>query len=290
MATHCKISLMNIINKFKHLIRQIKNIKYINWRLKGLISNCGLDNNIPFIELITGEVFYGFKANHYQKRLFFLFNKSIKSKIKNCKESVNLLYDISFRFIEPETKKKAYDVGKYYDIEKGDVVLELGAYIGMYAVKMQQIVGETGKVIAVEAIKNNFEILQKNIEKNNITNIIPVNKAIWNEKGKLKFYSNIKQDNSAIVGIVNNEKIVEVESDTIDNIVKNNNLSKVDFIRIQINGAEKNALEGMKDTFKFKPVLMVTVAYKNKEEIANFLRLKGYNTEIFKYAVLAKPK
>ena len=157
----------------------------------------------------------------------------------------------------------------------------------MYAIQIARKVGKSGKIIAIEAMKNNFEILKKNIETNNVKNIVAINKAIWHEHGTLQFYSTTKQANSAVKSLINNVKTINVESETIDNIVKNNNLTKVDFIRIQVNGAEKNALLGMEETFKLKPKLIVTIQHEDKSEIINMIEAKGYKTEIYKYAVFA---
>ncbi|MEA3451925.1 MAG: FkbM family methyltransferase, partial [Bacteroidota bacterium] len=257
---------MNLIKKFEHLFRQINNIKKINKRLTGKIKSCGIENSLPFIELKTGEKFFGYPAKYYQKRMFFLFKKDIKHKLKNHRECINILYDINFRYLIPETETEIYDVGKYYKFSEGDIVLEIGAYIGMYAIRIAQKVGITGKIIAIEAMKNNYKILKKNIHTNNIKNILPINKAIWHEQGMLQFYATTKQANSAVSDFVDNEKVINIESETIDSIVKNNNLSKIDFIRIQVNGAEKNALLGMDETFKLKPKLMVTVLHTDKSE------------------------
>ena len=281
---------MKIQKKFKHLFNQIRDVKLINKRLKDIIKDCGIEESMPFIELISGEKFFGFGTEYYQNRLYFLFSKEIKKKIGKCRECINLLYDINFRFLKPKTLKDTFDVGKYYDVEEGAVVLELGAYIGMYAVKMAQIVGDKGKVVAVESIGRNFDILKKNININNFENIIAINKAVWHEKGVLQFYSNKKQDNSAITGVVDKKEIIDVSSDTVDNIVAENNLTRVDFVRIQVNGAEKNVLEGMEETLKLKPVIMITVVYKEKNNVVKILHEKGYKTEIFKYAILAKPE
>ncbi len=279
---------MKYLKKIKHTLIQIKNIIKINKRLKGKIKKCGIENNYPFIELEDGKKFFGHKSEKYQKRLFFLFNSYIKSKINNNFECINLLYDVQFRYLIPPTLKESYDLGKYYNISKDDVILEIGAYTGLYAIKLSDLIKDKAKIIAIEAMKNNFKILEKNIKINKKSNIIPINKAAWNKQENLKFYSNKKQDNSAVKGIVDTKKTTQVKSDTIDNIVKKENLKKVNFVRIQINGAEKKAINGMEKTLKkHKPTLMVTAAYTNKKEIEKILKSKGYKTKTFKYAILA---
>ncbi len=279
---------MTFTKKIKNQIRQLKDIIRINKNISKILINAGTKDNFSYITISNGKIFYGYPAEKFQKRLFFLFTKKIKQKLKNNKNCINLLYDLNFRYLNPPNDKEAFDMGKYYDVKKGDYVLEIGAYIGMYAIKMAELVGEAGKVIAIEAINQNFEILKKNIVDNNCKNIIPVQKAVWNKKDILSFYSNKKQDNSAIKGIVNTENKIDIESDTVDNILKDNNIERIDFIRIQVNGAEDKVLEGMKETLKQKPKLMITVAYSNSTIIEKMLQKMGYKTKTSKYAILAQ--
>ncbi len=281
---------MRGIKKIYYLFQQLVLINRINKRLKNKIVSCGLDNNIPYVELLNGFKFFGFKSQPYQKKLFFLFNKSIKQKLKSCPDCINILFDIDFRYFPPKTERETYDMGKYYNVNKGEIVLELGAYIGMYAIKMSEIVGVEGKVIAVEAIEDNYSILKKNVESNSISNIIPMNKAIWNKDEDISFFRTENQENSAVTGVVDEDNIITVEGATIDTIVKNNNLLRVDFIRIQVNGAEVEALQGMLETFKLKPIVMVTVVYISKKAVLQILQENGYETTEYKYSVLAIPK
>jgi hypothetical protein len=62
----------------------------------------------------------------------------------------------------------------------------------------------------------------------------------------------------------------------------------VNFIRIQTNGAELEALKGMVNILKLKPKLLVAVPYKNKNEIQNFLIEKGYKTSFTGHSIFAE--
>ena len=126
MVIHYKKNKMKLKKKFVHLFRQFKIIRKINKRLNNKIKSCGIENNKPFVELKSGEKFFSYPTEHYQKRMFFLFKKNIKLKLKNYSDCINILYDINYRYLIPETKNEIYDVGKYYEFSEGDIVLEIG--------------------------------------------------------------------------------------------------------------------------------------------------------------------
>ena len=68
-------------------------------------------------------------------------------------------------------------------LNEGDVVLDIGANIGYFVLLESKIIGNKGKVFAVEPIPSNFEMLNKNIELNNYQNIQTYNFAFGEEKG-----------------------------------------------------------------------------------------------------------
>ncbi len=64
------------------------------------------------------------------------------------------------------------------NIHTGDTVVDIGANIGYYTLLMSNLVGNGGKVFAFEPEPKNFEILQKNLELNQIKNVIVEQKAV----------------------------------------------------------------------------------------------------------------
>ena len=71
-------------------------------------------------------------------------------------------------------------------IKQGDTVLDLGAGIGDFSVCASKRVGESGRVIAVEPNKNDFEFLLKNIKMNGCENVVPINCGVAVKSGILK--------------------------------------------------------------------------------------------------------
>ncbi|MDH5367629.1 MAG: FkbM family methyltransferase [Cyclobacteriaceae bacterium] len=274
------------VQKWKYLFKMFNDIRKVNQRLKDIIEDAGIIEETHFVKLNGGYHFFSYPAKEYQKQWYFLLNKKIKRYVPP--ECMNVLFDISFRYVGPKSKQEAFDEGKYLDVDAGAHVIEIGAFIGLQAIRMSEKVGEKGRVVAVEAVKENFELMKKNIEYNGISNIDFYNVAIWKEKGTLDFYFDDAQKNSADASVVKHKRVEVVPCDTIDNIIQISSLRKVDFVRIQVNGVEKEAIEGMPMTIKNRPKILVAVPYKNRLKIKGKLEENSYKVMESKHSLLAE--
>jgi FkbM family methyltransferase len=147
---------------------------------------------------------------------------------------------------------------RFHKLKEGDVVVDAGANIGLFTVKAGRIVGDKGKVIAIEPDPNILGFLKRNIESNSLRNVIVVSKGIYSHKGKLRF--NVAAEigegslyEEQLPGMYRPTGFVEVEVDTLDNILKELEISKVDFIKMDIEGAEIEALKNMDEVLKGRP-------------------------------------
>lgn len=73
-------------------------------------------------------------------------------------------------------------------VKEGDVVIDLGANIGYFALLAAKLVGPTGKVFAFEPEPQNFSYLKKNVELNNYTNVMIEQKAVSNYNRRTKLF------------------------------------------------------------------------------------------------------
>ena len=151
-------------------------------------------------------------------------------------------------------------------VKEGMVVIDAGAHIGLHSAILAQKTGPTGKVIAFEPTPDTFELLKKTIAINGIQGtVIPMQQALAAEKGKATFYvstvpatnSNSLSDNKRANV---NEKAIEVDITTIDDLVSEQSLSRVDLIKIDVEGAEYSLLKGATATLtKFHPRISLDV-------------------------------
>ena len=141
------------------------------------------------------------------------------------------------------------DFLKYSGIlRKGDVVLDIGANIGYYALLESMLVGETGLVYAVEPVISNFKQLEKNIQLNNAGNIRSFQFAFGAEKAETEIYISDKcnwctLNKEAIRDCVGSQKVSVVP---VDSFLEDKATPKL--IRMDVEGYEYEVLQGMTNT------------------------------------------
>jgi FkbM family methyltransferase len=142
-----------------------------------------------------------------------------------------------------------------------DVILDCGACFGETALFFANEVGPNGKVYSFEFIKSNIEIFKKNISLNPelAKRISLIEQPVWENSGYRLFYT----DNGP-ASKVGFEKFEGAENQTmtisIDEMVMKHALGRIDFIKMDIEGAELSALKGAVETLKkFKPKLAISV-------------------------------
>jgi FkbM family methyltransferase len=147
----------------------------------------------------------------------------------------------------------------------GATILDIGAHIGLFAAIAAKAAGEHGKVFAFEPAPNTVPVLQQTIRINQLGHLIsPVNQAMGKEVGKITFFiSDTEADNSnSLVSYKEDRKLngVEVDVNTIDNFVETKKLSKVNFIKIDVEGAEYDTLRGGIEVFKkYRPSFILAI-------------------------------
>ena len=134
-------------------------------------------------------------------------------------------------------------------IRPGMTVVDIGAGVGYYTLLVAKLVGNRGKVYAFEPEPTNYHLLTKNIEINNYTNILPVQKAVSNRCGSSKLFVdkfNLGAHSFSENNISTQKKeFVKVETVTLDKFFGNNMAKeKVDFIKTDVEGAEGLVMEG----------------------------------------------
>jgi FkbM family methyltransferase len=177
--------------------------------------------------------------------------------------------------------------------KEGDIVVDVGAHMGRYTIPSSKSVGASGKVIAVEAHPYNFKILQHNLRLNNLTNVSALNWAVYSKKAKLKLYLpdedlGYTMHHSLMTNYLstkyNNEierKYIEVEADTLDNLVKSRGITRVNWIKIDVEGAEYEVLKGATEILSANTSISILVEVHGKDTYAPTIELlRSYNFNI----------
>ena len=138
------------------------------------------------------------------------------------------------------------------NVFSGNIVVDLGANIGYFTCLLAKIVGEGGKVFAFEPDPRNLKLLRRNIQENDYKNVIIADKAVSDVNGSCTLYSSQKKfgANRIFESKKNQtQDFIPIKSETIcldDYFEKQNLLKKIDFIKIDIEGSEFRAFNGMK--------------------------------------------
>jgi len=183
------------------------------------------------------------------KRMCFK-NLNPKKKIQ-----VNMRMGHKIKLIPTEQYLKAVVYsGQYHDqsvfivknfIKENSTIIDIGANIGLYTCAYAQYFKKLNlNIFAIEAVKNNFDLMSENIKLNNFQNIKFHHTALGKEEGLLEFNlpsedftgnvvgSNVEKDS---LGFEHKESVKMI---TLDQYAKENNITKCDFIKIDIEGAE----------------------------------------------------
>jgi FkbM family methyltransferase len=145
-------------------------------------------------------------------------------------------------------------------IKNGYCVLDCGANFGIFSLYAAYL-NENGKIYAIEPVKETADIMQRLLDFFEVKNVKIIRKAVGDEKKKA-FINVVPYQLSLISSTlldVNYGKKEEIEVDTIDNIVKEEKIERVDFIKMDIEGYERYALKGAIETIKkHKPIIVVS--------------------------------
>jgi FkbM family methyltransferase len=165
-------------------------------------------------------------------------------------------------------------------LKRGDVFIDVGAHIGRYTLLLAKIVGKYGKVISIEPDPDNFRALIRGIELNGLDNVIPINAALWSEETFMPLYRGDVSEHRSLVGWRSNEYIL-VKATTLDKVLDELEIEKVDWVKIDVVGSELEVLNGMSATLvKYQPKIIAEVWKENESLFINSLKAKNYEVKV----------
>jgi len=181
---------------------------------------------------------------------------------------------------------RQYEYGKRIPeikAQSGDYVIDVGGCWGDTALYFAHTVGAQGKVYTFEFVPDNLQILQRNVNLNPqlAKRIEVVPKALWDKSGEEIAYSASGPGTS----LNNNQQgYLQVITLSIDDFVREKKLPRVNYIKMDIEGAELRALQGAEGTIRtFRPKLAISAYHKEDDlvVIPNFLDKLGVGYEFF---------
>ncbi len=245
-----------------------------------------LSKNQSVIEIITLKAIRLNPLSKGKEKIIDFFRKMISYPQGTIRQAVidrdvKIFVDLSERI-----QSYMYFIGEYErhetrkfisSISPGDVILDVGANIGYYSMIASKRVGKNGHVFAFEAYPIVYELLCQNCCLSKVDNITPLCIAIADQEGILSFKipRNPKEQGSGSL-VKDGSGNIKVEAITLDKFIQEKDISRLDFIKMDIEGAELKAFLGMKETIcRYQPQIMFEWSPNRYEEqnIAEFKSL-----------------
>lgn len=183
---------------------------------------------------------------HSQERIDFLLNNNIK---KENIYNANIFIDLEneyFHLFSPKENKIFADVGAL----DGETTINFTKWCN----------NSYEKNYLFEPDKNSMKLAVDNLENNNITKVTFLTFGLWHEKDNLKFSC------AGSSSTITDDGESEIELNSLDNYLQG---EPVTFIKMDIEGAELNALVGAKNTIiKHRPKLAISVYHKSGDIIS----------------------
>lgn len=146
----------------------------------------------------------------------------------------------------------------------GATVFDVGANIGLYSVIAAQRISSSGRVYAFEPVLENLAFLRNNLELNGVSDRVEVQEtAVGEVDGELEIFLSNRQigTHSAAkesIGKGASVKSVKVPMRSIDAFVASHGISRIDVVKIDVEGYDGQVLQGALQTLRqHKPVLFI---------------------------------
>ncbi|HNW26431.1 MAG TPA: FkbM family methyltransferase [Candidatus Gastranaerophilaceae bacterium] len=239
-------------------------------------TNNEFKNNEPRLNIVKNIL-----HSEESKKIFELvFNAYINSN--------NGVY--LFEYLKNFNEQKFHSKGQYFDFivhEKIKTVISGGAAEAYTTTAFLNSFNNLKKIYAFEPIYQSFKIEQNDLFLKNSGKVEIIEKGLFDKSTVTNFLLN--KASSRISQHFPSELTQEIEIVSIDEFVKQKNIEKVDFIKMDIEGAELMALKGAKETLKkHRPQLAICIyhSYDDLFEIPIYLDglLEKYKFEVYHYS------
>ncbi|MBW4558381.1 MAG: FkbM family methyltransferase [Trichormus sp. ATA11-4-KO1] len=271
------------------------------------IEKIKLEHNINYFDLvlIDGSEFTGYAELNEVYGANFICLDDITT-FKNYQNHQRLLADKNYILIYQNTNvRNGYSIFKKIDpienhiskyetseqllvkkiVKQGMVVFDVGANVGDYSILLSKLVGEPGTVYSFEPASDTFNKLQERICQFNCSNIYSIQKAVYSKNNQIEF--NEFPEDFSVWNSIGKPKMLDpngtgeyvpiikteiVETITLDCFCKQHNIQKIDYLKIDVEGAESDVLQGAIESLQKKAIRFIQFEISQK-------MLEGLNRE-----------
>ncbi len=182
-------------------------------------------------------------------------------------------------------EKSTYDLWMYQHLPgEGDTIIDVGAGTGWETLFFSRCVGRSGRVVSIEAHPRTFRCLSKMCEKNRLENVTLVQAAVVDQEREVQLSDVDGHEANSTIGAGSGLRVAGM---TLEHIFRSLGLSRVDLLKMNIEGAERLALSGMGEMAqKTKNVCISCHDFladeggpdelRTKADVISFLRQNGF--------------
>jgi FkbM family methyltransferase len=171
-----------------------------------------------------------------------------------------------------------------YVPREGDTIIDVGAGTGWETLLFSRSVGRSGRVISIEAHPTVFRCLSKMRTENRLENVTLVHTAVADREGEVQLSDSPEHEGNSIIGGLSG---IRVACTTLDHIFRSLGLSRVDLLKMNIEGAERLALSGMGEMVKKAKNVCISChdflandggpnELRTKADVITFLKQNGF--------------
>jgi FkbM family methyltransferase len=162
-------------------------------------------------------------------------------------------------------------------------IIDVGVNKGYFSLISAKLMDNTGKVYAIEPDSTNCSWIKKSIKKNNYKNIELFQIALSNKNEEICLYKGFKSGDHSIKkdrGL----GFQMVKAQRLDDFVKKHNIKRVDLIKIDVEGAEVEVIQGGEKLLEQKNLnLIIDIHDINKKKLYHLLNKQDFELYKFKH-------
>lgn len=168
-------------------------------------------------------------------------------------------------------RKESKFIRRY--LKPGMVFFDVGSNVGYYTLLAAPLVGKNGKVHAFEPVSEQHADLRANLERNQLQNVVPERLIVTDRTGTMEI--NLGAEDNAGTASVNlvyreDRPTERVDCTTLDKYLHERGVTRLDVLKIDVEGHEPFVLRGMKETLRtLRPLLLVEVRSDMLEEVGS---------------------
>jgi len=170
-------------------------------------------------------------------------------------------------------------------IKPGDTVYDIGGDAGYYTLLFSKAVGPNGRVVVFEPIPKALERIAENLELNGVSNVILIDKALGSKAGSFVLEKPFEDSRINLARTNAVESDIMVQMERFDTLAARLSLPVPDLVKMDVEGAELEVLQGMEDLVRnHHPSFVIELHPQflpqfgaSVDDVAHWLETRGYH-------------